>query len=67
MVALGLKDDTKPSTNEINEEGVSLKTLSELTGFPVDYIKRELMLSDDQELSMEDLRAKVLSYLDSTF
>jgi hypothetical protein len=70
MVALGLKDDTKPSTNVVNEkgaEGVSLKTLSELTGFPIDYIKRELMLSDDQELSMEDLRSKVLSYLDSAF
>ena len=66
MVALGLKDDTKPSTED-GVEGVSLKTLSELTGFPVDYIKRELLLSDDQELSMADLREKVLSYLDSSF
>lgn len=65
MVALGLKDDTKPSV-EGEVEGVSLKTLSELTGFPVDYIKRELLLSDDQELSMADLREKVLSYLDSS-
>lgn len=67
MGALGLKDHSKPSTNEVNEEGVNLATLAELTGFPVDYIKRELLLSDDQELSMDDLREKVLSYLDSSF
>jgi len=64
MVALGLKEDTKPAPSN---EGVSLQTLSELTGFPVDYIKRELLLSDDQEISMADLRTKVLSYLDSSF
>ncbi len=64
MVALGLKDNDKPSTEE---EGVSLETLSELTGFPVDYIKRELLLSDDQELSVIELRKKVLSYLDASF
>jgi hypothetical protein len=64
MVALGLKEIDKPSTEE---EGVSLKTLSELTGFPVDYIKRELLLSGDQELSMDELRKKVQSYLDTSF
>jgi hypothetical protein len=64
MVALGLKEDNKPSTDT---GGVSLATLAELTGFPVDYIKRELVLSEDQELSVEELREKVLGYLDSAF
>jgi hypothetical protein len=64
MVALGLKDENKPSTEL---EGVSLETLSELTGFPVDYIKRELVLSDEQELSVTDLRNKVMNYLETSF
>jgi hypothetical protein len=64
MVALGFRDENKPSTNE---EGVSLQTLSELTGFPVDYIQRELVLSNEEELSVDELRKKVLSYLDSAF
>jgi hypothetical protein len=64
MVALGFKDDDKPSTEL---EGVSLQALSELTGFPVDYIKRELVLSDDQELSVTDLRNKVMNYLETSF
>jgi hypothetical protein len=64
MVALGLKEDTKLSTEE---DVVTLGTLSELTGFPVDYIKRELLLSDENELSMVELRAKVMQYLDSSF
>ena len=64
MVALSLKEDTKLSTRE---EAVTLGALSDLTGFPVDYIKRELLLSDDQDLSLDELRKKVLSYLDTTF
>ena len=64
MVALGLKDDFGPSTEE---NGITVATLSELTGFPVDYIKRELLLSEEQELSVEELRERVLSYLDSNF
>lgn len=62
MGALGLKDIAKPETAET---GVSLSSLAEVTGFPVDYIKRELLLSGEEELSMEELRAKVLAYLSS--
>jgi hypothetical protein len=62
MGALGLKDIAKPETAET---GVSLSSLAKETGFPVDYIKRELLLSGEEELSMEELRAKVLAYLNS--
>jgi hypothetical protein len=62
MRALGLKDIAKPETTET---GVSLSSLAEETGFPVDYIKRELLLSGEEELSMQELREKVLAYLNS--
>ncbi len=64
MGAIGLKDSNKPDSVEA---GVSLGSLAELTGFPVDYIKRELLLEGEQNLSVEELRAKVLAYLDSSF
>jgi len=65
MGALGLKEESKPRTQE--ESDVSIKELSDLTGFPADFIKRELLLNDDQDLSLEELRKKVLRYLDSNF
>ena len=64
MGALGLKDIAKPETAET---GVSLGSLSELTGFPIEYIKRELLLGGEENLSMEELRKKVLAYLNSEF
>lgn len=65
MGALGLQDVTKSTATD----GVSLGALAELTGFPVDYIKRELFLEgeDASEMSLEELRKKVLAYLDSSF
>jgi hypothetical protein len=65
MSALGLQDVSRPMPDQV----VSLGTLAELTGFPVDYIKRELLLGDEsvQEMTMEELRKKVLAYLDSSF
>jgi hypothetical protein len=62
MGALGLKDSSKADS----ETEVSLGSLVEMTGFPIDYIKRELVLSDDNDLSVEELRKRVLAYL-STF
>lgn len=64
METLGLKDLSKP---ESETAGVSLGSLAELTGFPVDYIKRELFLNTDEEVSVEELRMKVLAYLNSQF
>ncbi len=66
MGAAGLQDVSKSTTKE---EVVSLGALAELTGFPVDYIKRELFLEgeDASEMTMDELRKKVLAYLDSNF
>lgn len=65
MGALDLQDVSKTTT----EAAVSLGTLAELTGFPVDYIKRELLLGDEtnEDMSIDELRKKVLAYLDSGF
>ena len=63
MVALGLKDTGRPDS----EDSVTLGSLAELTGFPVDYIKRELSLDAESDLSVEELREKVLKYLSSNF
>lgn len=67
MGAIGLEkvqEVSKPT-----EEVVSLGTLAELTGFPVDYIKRELLSGDEEvtEMTMTELRKRVLAYLDSNF
>ena len=65
MGASGLQDVSKPTSETV----VSLGTLAELTGFPVDYIKRELLQNGESEedMTLEELRKKVLAYLDSTF
>ena len=65
MEALGLQDVSKPNS----ETGVTFGTLAELTGFPVDYIKRELLKEGETEdtMTIEELRKKVLAYLDSSF
>jgi hypothetical protein len=62
----GVQNVSKPTTTE---EVVSLGALAELTGFPVDYIKRELLSGDEEvtEMTMTELRKKVLAYLDSNF
>ena len=51
------------------QEMVTLKSLSDLTGFPVKMIKEELFNDQDlriESLSLEDLRSAMLSYLDKT-
>ncbi len=44
------------------KERVSLSTLSEMTGFPLEFIKKELLIQSDS-LSMSELRESVLDYL----
>ena len=48
------------------EETVSLGKLSQLTGFPEDFIKKELLLSDDT-LSLFFLRKRVTEYLNGIY
>ena len=46
-------------------EKLSLSSLSLMTGFPVDFIKSELLMdSDKNELSVEDLRSHMVSFLE---
>ncbi len=53
----------KPSDGAVSDkERVSLTTLSELTGFPLEFIKKELLIQEDS-LSMGELRESVLTYL----
>ncbi len=55
----GVQDQVRP------EQDVSLKTLSEMTGFPVEFIKKELLL-DGEEINMETLRESMLRYLEQS-
>ena len=46
---------------------VSLEVLAKMTGFPIEMIKEEVFKGQaEQEISLEDLRAAMLSYIDST-
>jgi hypothetical protein len=47
------------------EEKVSFSTLSEMTGFPVEFIKKELLI-DEEPVSMSQLRTSMAAYLEST-
>lgn len=46
---------------------VSLEVLAKMTGFPVEMIKEEIFNGKSEgEVSLEDLRTAMLSYIDST-
>ncbi len=47
-------------------ERVQLETIAELTGFPVNVIKKELLLDCDN-LEMSDLRKTMMIYLNTNF
>lgn len=54
--------------NNENEK-VTLKSLSDLTGFPVEMIKSELFNGssiNEDEVSLSDLRHAMMSYIDET-
>lgn len=57
--------DTQGKNLNEEQKVVPLESLSEMTGFPIDFIKKELLLKED-ELSMEDLRKSMASYLENT-
>ena len=59
---LGPKSD---SAVDENQDLIDLVDLSELSGCPIEMIKKELGLEED-EISMDDLRKKMLALLDST-
>ena len=43
-------------------EHVSLKSLAEMVGFPIEMIKKELLIESD-DTSMNELRASVMKFL----
>ena len=48
---------------------VSLEVLAKMTGFPIEMIREEVFkgqAAGDQEISLDELRAAMLSYIDST-
>lgn len=59
--------DLNPSGSENKNAKVSLEALAKMTGFPLEMIKEEIFKGhDDQEVSLEELRSAMLSYIDST-
>lgn len=50
------------------QELVSLESLAEMTGFPVEMIRKELFNSEltQEKISLEDLRAAMVNYIDAT-
>lgn len=51
------------------QEMVTLKSLSDLTGFPVKMIKEELFNDaqlNEETVSLDDLRKAMVTYLDQT-
>jgi hypothetical protein len=66
MAASELPSESKEWTNaEDGTQKVPLESLSELTGFPVEFIKKELLL-EGETLSMNDLRKSMAVYLENT-
>ena len=47
------------------EKKVSLASLSELTGFPVEFIKKELLI-EKEPISMRELRESMMAYLEAS-
>jgi hypothetical protein len=49
-------------------DDVTLQSLSELTGFPIEMIKSELFsgIENIDSIQLEDLRSAMMSYLDET-
>lgn len=59
------KVDTHINKADLENKVIPIKSLSEMTGFPTDFIKKELLLNQD-ELSMNDLRKSMAIYLENT-
>ena len=58
--------DVVHRTTETNGK-ISIEALASMTGFPVEMIKEEIFKGQgDSEISLEDLRSAMLTYIDST-
>lgn len=62
-----MAQDLNPNGSENKNGKISLEALAKMTGFPIEMIKEEIFKGqDDQEVSLEDLRSAMLTYIDST-
>lgn len=53
-------------SSEMENGKVSLEVLAKMTGFPVEMIREEIFKGQgDSEVSLEELRSAMLSYIDS--
>ena len=59
-------DSFKSLERTSDRDRVSLGRLSQLTGFPEDFIKKELLLEGDS-VSLSLLRERVANYLDGIY
>ncbi len=60
-------DNQTTAGSEVKDGKVSLETLAKMTGFPVELIKEEVFNGEvSSQVSLEELRAAMLSYIDST-
>ena len=59
--------DLSGAGSEQKNGKVSLEALAKMTGFPVEMIKDEIFQGQDEnEVSLDQLRRAMLSYIDST-
>lgn len=60
-------DNQTMAGSDTREGKVSLEMLSKMTGFPVELIKEEIFKGEgEDQVSLEELRSAMLSYIDST-
>lgn len=56
--------------NNQSNDSITLESLSDLTGFPVDMIKKELFesseISESQEIPLQELRSAMMSFIDES-
>jgi hypothetical protein len=60
---------TETTTNGLTDKNgrISLETLSKMTGFPIEMIQDEIFQGKgSEEISLEELRSAMLTYIDST-
>jgi len=57
---------SKSEGHSAHGESVNLETLAEISGVPMEYIKKELLL-EGEDVSMDDLRNTMLKHLSDTF
>lgn len=62
-----MADNVAKAGPETTAGKISIEALAKMTGFPVEMIKEEIFKGQEgQEISLDDLRSAMLSYIDST-